>query len=143
VAAIYCASLIHLYNYALYSYTTCALCSSVGESIQLSSMAARLRLFSLAVNARLLSSFTVIPRLTWRMCYLFIYLRPLLLNEPFVVTVETSVRVTMEVLLLAIQRSIVAFPWKCLFWIPKTCNNIVQYFPHNVSRYSVVSIKTG
>jgi hypothetical protein len=30
------------------------------------------------------------------MCYLLIYLRPLLLNEPFVVTVETSVRITIE-----------------------------------------------
>jgi hypothetical protein len=87
-------------------------------------MAARLRLLSSAVNARLLSSITVISRLlsskvnarlTWLMCYLLVYLRPLLLNEPFVVTVETSVRITIELLLLAMQ---VAFPWKCLSWIP-------------------------
>jgi hypothetical protein len=83
----------------------CWLTSSVGESIQLSSMAARLRLTSTAT----------IQRLTWRMCYLHIYLRPLLLNEPFVVTVDTSVRVIIELLLLAMQPSIVAFPWKYLF----------------------------
>jgi hypothetical protein len=86
----------------------------LGGTIQLSPMAARLRLLSLAVNARLLSSITVIPRLTWRMCSLLIHLRPLLLNEPFAVTVETSVRITVELLLLAMQRSIVAFPWESL-----------------------------
>jgi hypothetical protein len=66
------------------------------------------RLLSLAVNVRL----------TWRMCYLLIYVQALLLNEPFVVTVDTSLRVTMELLLLPMQRSVVAFPWKHLFWIP-------------------------
>jgi hypothetical protein len=64
----------------------------------------------------LLSS-VVNARLTQRMCYLLIYLRPLLLNEPFVVTVDTAVRITIELLLVAMQRSIVAFPWKYLFWI--------------------------
>jgi hypothetical protein len=111
----------------LYTYTIRHLnrCSTeyLGGSIQLSPMAARLRFLSSAVNARLLSSITVIPRLTssevnarltWLMCCLLIYLRPLLLNEPFVVTVETPVRITIELLLLAIQRSIVAFPRKYL-----------------------------
>jgi hypothetical protein len=73
-----------------------------------------LTLLSLQVNVRLLSldvsvgllSLAVNVRLTWLMCYLLIYLRPLLLNEPFVVTVDTSVRVTMELLLLPMQRSI-------------------------------------
>jgi hypothetical protein len=63
------------------------------------------RLLSSEVSARLLSS-EINARLTWRMCYLLIYLRALLLNEPFVVTVDTSVRVTMELLLLPTQRSI-------------------------------------
>jgi hypothetical protein len=61
-------------------------------------MAARLRLLSSEVNARLL-----------------IYLRALLLNEPFVITVDTPVRITTELLLLPRQGSIVAFPWKYLF----------------------------
>jgi hypothetical protein len=34
------------------------------------------------------------------------YVRALLRNEPFVITVDTSVRVTMELLLLPMQRSI-------------------------------------
>jgi hypothetical protein len=115
-----------LYTYTV-RYPTCCSTEYFGGTIQLSPMAARLRLTSFAVNARLLSSITVIPRLlssevnarqTWLMCYLLIYIRPLLLNEPFVVTVETSVRIIVELLLLAMQRSIVAFPWKCLFWIP-------------------------
>jgi hypothetical protein len=63
------------------------------------------RLLSLAVNVGLLSSAANV-RLTWLMCYLLIYLRPLLLNEPFVITVDTSVKVTMELLLLPMQRSI-------------------------------------
>jgi hypothetical protein len=72
------------------------------------------RLLSSEVNARLLPSAANV-RLTWLMCYLLIYLRPLLLSEPFVVTVETSVRVTVELLLLPKQRSVVAYPWKYLF----------------------------
>jgi hypothetical protein len=47
-----------------------------------------------------LSSMAVNAGLTRRMCYLLIYLRPLLLNEPFVVTVDTPVRITTELLLL-------------------------------------------
>jgi hypothetical protein len=68
-------------------------------------MVAISRILSLAVNAGL----------TWLMCYLLIYLQLLLLSEPFVVTVETSVRIMIELLLLAMQRSVVAFPWKYLF----------------------------
>jgi hypothetical protein len=124
----------------------------LGGTIQLSSMAARLRLLSSAVKARLLSSITVIPRLlssevnarlTWLMCYLLIYMRPLLLNEPFVVTVETSVRITIELLLLAMQRSIVAFPWKCLFWIPKTCNNTIGVEPSCSASRQIITSFTG
>jgi hypothetical protein len=44
-------------------YLDCFSTIYVGESIQLSLMAARLRVLSSAVNARLLSSLTVIPRL--------------------------------------------------------------------------------
>jgi hypothetical protein len=73
--------------------------------VRLLSLAVNVGLLSLAVNVRLLSS-KVNVRLTWLMCYLLIYLRLLLLNEPFVVTVDTSVRVTMELLLLPMQRSI-------------------------------------
>jgi hypothetical protein len=62
---------------------------------------------SVATVPRLLSSSTVIPRL-------LIYLRALLLNEPFVLTVDTPVRITVELLLLPKRRSSV-FPWKCLF----------------------------
>jgi hypothetical protein len=36
----------------------------------------------------------------------FLYSRPLLCNGPFVVTVDTPVRITMELLLLPMQRSI-------------------------------------
>jgi hypothetical protein len=116
---------IHLYTYTIRCLNRCST-EYLGGTIQLSPMAARLRLLSSAVNARLFSSITVIPRLlssevnailTWLMCYLLIYLWPLLLNEPFVVTVETSVRITIDLLLLAMQRSIVAFPWKSLSWI--------------------------
>jgi hypothetical protein len=47
-----------------------------------------------------------------RMYCLLICLRPLLLNETFVVTVETPVRITIELLLLPMQRAVLAFPWK-------------------------------
>jgi hypothetical protein len=66
---------------------------------RLLSLAVNVGLLSLAANARLLPS-EVNARLTWLICYLLIYLRPLLLNGPFFVTVETSVRVTVELLLL-------------------------------------------
>jgi hypothetical protein len=38
--------------------------------------------------------------------FLLLYVRALLLNEPFVITVDTSVAVTMELLLLPMQRFI-------------------------------------
>jgi hypothetical protein len=90
------------------------LTSSVGKSIQLSLAVAGSRLSSTATIPRLLSS-EVNARPTWIMCYFLIYLLPLLLNEPCVVTMETSVRITIELLLLAMKRSIVALPWKYLF----------------------------
>jgi hypothetical protein len=39
--------------------------------------------------------------------FLLIYVRALILNEPFIITMDTSVRVTMELLLLPMQRSTV------------------------------------
>jgi hypothetical protein len=78
-------------------YLDCFSTICVSEPIQLSLIAARLRLLSSEVNARPL-----------------IYLRALLLNEPFVITVDTPVRITIELLLLPRQWSS-AFPWKYLF----------------------------
>jgi hypothetical protein len=94
-------------------YLDCFSTLCVGESIQLSLMAARLRVLSPAVDARLLSP-EVNAGLTFE-CNPLLYMRPLLRNEHYVVTVETSVRITIELLLLAMQRFIVAFPWKYLF----------------------------
>jgi hypothetical protein len=79
------------------------LTSSVGEPTQL----------SLAVVGSRLSSTATIPRLSFE-CNPLLYMWPLLRNEPFVMTVETPVRITIELLLLPMQRSS-AFPWKYLF----------------------------
>jgi hypothetical protein len=58
----------------------------------------------------------------------------LLLSEPFVVTVETPVRITMELFLLPMQRAVLAFPWKDLFWIPNT----LQYIPYFIKTGSAI-----
>jgi hypothetical protein len=56
-----------------------------------------------------LSSTATIPRLSFECNPPLIYLRPLLLNEPFLITVDTPVRITTELLSLPRQRS-PAFP---------------------------------
>jgi hypothetical protein len=103
-----CSGYLLCYLYTLIHFTIqyldCFSTICVAESIQLSLMAARLRVLSSAVNARLLSSITVIPRLLFSEvnarltfeCNPLLYMRPLLCNEPFVVAVETSVRITVE-----------------------------------------------
>jgi hypothetical protein len=71
---------------------------------RLLSLAVNVGLLTLAVNVRLLSS-KVNVRLLANV-FLLIYVRGLLLNEAFVITVDTSVTGTMELLLLPMQRSI-------------------------------------
>jgi hypothetical protein len=60
-----------------------------------------------------------------RMYCLLLCLWSLLLNEPFVVTVETPVRITIELLLLHMQRAVLEFPWKYLFWIQNTLHYLL------------------
>jgi hypothetical protein len=67
---------------------------------------------SLAVAGPQLSSAAAMPRLSFSQCITFLYLWPLLRVEPSVVTVETPVRITIPQLLLPMQRSVLAFPWK-------------------------------
>jgi hypothetical protein len=87
--------------------------SLMAARLRLSSTAVRLRLWSSVVNARLLSSITVIPRLTLQMQYLLISLQPLLINEPFVITVSEEKRLLSQA--IPTQRfTVITLPWKRL-----------------------------
>jgi hypothetical protein len=55
--------------------------------------------------------------------------------------VDTSVTVTMELLLLPIQWSILAFPWKYLFWIPDTLQYVCTEYTQKSGAISKVNKK--
>jgi hypothetical protein len=71
------------------------------------------RLSSAAARLRLLSSITVISRLTLQMQYLLISLQPLLISKPFVIPVSEETRLLSQT--LHTQRfTVITLPWKRL-----------------------------